>query len=408
MEDRKMRIAYLMTTYPAVSHTFIRRELREMERRGHTILRLAIRPSNIPLINPIDKEESHKTLYCVSYPFFFHLIAIFSTFFSHPLKFFDALRSIFHMWSLSEKSLFKHLLYLAEACTFLVLLRKHSIQHVHSHFGTNITTIARLIMRCGGPKYSFTTHGALEFDSPASIDLGGKVADASFVVGISDFCSAQIRRWSKPKYWEKIHIVRCTVSDDFFESATPIKPEVFLFSCVGRLSPAKGQLVLIEAFSQVIKAGYDAQLIIVGDGELRQDIEQMILNKGLKDCVSITGYVSEADVRKFIIESRTVIIPSFIEGLPLAIMEAFALGRPVISTYVAGIPELVRPEENGWLVPASNIDELSKAVIESLELPLNKLQEMAENGRKRTRLYHTTKEEADKLETLFLEHENSV
>jgi colanic acid/amylovoran biosynthesis glycosyltransferase len=399
-----MRIAYLTTTYPAVSHTFIRRELREMERRGHTILRLAIRPSGSPLYDPIDKEEALKTLYCVSFPATFHFYALCIAFFSHPLKFLDALRLAFHMASHGEKGLIKHLAYFIEACTFLAIMRKHSIQHVHSHFGTNVATIARLITRCGGPSYSFTAHGPAEFDSPAGIDLAGKVADAAFVIAISDFCSAQLHRWSASSDWKKIKVIHCTVGEDFFDSATPLNPEARLFSCVGRLSPQKGQLMLIEAFASLIRSGYDAQLAFIGDGELRQEIERKIASEGLDGRVRITGYVSEADVRRHISESRALVIPSFAEGLPMVIMEAFALGRPVISTYVAGIPELVRPGENGWLVPAANIELLSVAMAESLDLSSSSISEMAAKGRERTRIYHSTKTEGEKLEALFFEY----
>lgn len=399
-----MRIAYLTTTYPAVSHTFIRRELREMERRGHTILRLAIRPYGSPLVDPIDIEESSKTMYCVSCPVVFHFFAMFTAFFLHPLRFLDALRLTLHMGARGDKGLIIHLAYFAEACTFLAILRKHAIQHVHAHFGTNVATIARLIMRCGGPPYSFTVHGPAEFDSPAGFDLAGKVADSAFVVAISDYCSAQLRRWSATTDWKKIEIIHCTVGDDFFDSATPIDPEARMFSCVGRLSPQKGQLVLIEAFSLVIKAGYDVRLVFIGDGELRQEIEKKIADKGLDNQVCITGYISEADVRRHIAESRVLVIPSFAEGLPMVIMEAFALGRPVISTYVAGIPELVRPGENGWLVPAANLEQLCAAMIESINLSSSRIEEMAARGRDLTRLRHSTITEGDKLEALFYKH----
>jgi colanic acid/amylovoran biosynthesis glycosyltransferase len=402
-KEGDMRIAYLTTTYPAVSHTFIRRELREIERRGHEVLRLAIRKSGAPLVDPIDMEESAKTNYCVSYPLVFHLMAACSAFFSHPLKFLDAFFLTLALGSRGEKGLLKHLAYLAEACTFFAIMRKHSIQHVHAHFGTNVATIARLIARIGGPTYSFTVHGPAEFDSPAGIDLAGKVADAAFVVAISDFCSAQLRRWCAIPDWSKIKIVHCTVGGDFFDSATRVNPESRSFSCVGRLSPQKGQLVLVEAFSRIIKAGLDARLVFVGDGELRKEIEGKIASEGIGDRVLITGYVSEADVRKHISESRALVIPSFAEGLPMVIMEAFAIGRPVISTYVAGIPELVRPGENGWLVPAANTELLSAAMAESLRLPASRMDEMATNGRELTRLRHSTVTEGQRLEELFLE-----
>lgn len=304
----------------------------------------------------------------------------------------------------SDRGLFKHIAYLVEACTLLDILRRNAVQHVHVHFGTNSTAVARLVRRCGGPKYSFTAHGPDEFDAPIAFDLQGKISDAAFVIAISDYGSAQLRRWSSPANWPKIHVVHCTVGDDFFDAAEPINPESRTFVCIGRLAPQKGQLVLIDAFAQVIKAGYNAKLVFVGDGELRTLIDHKIATAGLEEHVTITGYVSEAGVRRYIADSRAVVLPSFAEGLPMVIMEAFAVGRPVISTYVAGIPELVRARENGWLVPAGNVDMLIAVLAEVLETPAIRLSEMATLGRDLTYQHHRTLTEGDKLEQLFLRY----
>jgi glycosyltransferase involved in cell wall biosynthesis len=195
--------------------------------------------------------------------------------------------------------------------------------------------------------------------------------------------------------------VHCTVGDDFFEAAEPIDPRSRTFACVGRLTPQKGQLVLIEAFKELIISGSDARLVFVGDGELRPVIEQKIIDSGLSGRVIITGYVSEAEVRGHIALSRALVLPSFAEGLPMVIMEAFAIGRPVISTYVAGIPELVHHAKNGWLVPAGNVGDLVAALKDALETPIERLAEMADLGRDLTYRHHRTVTEADRLEYLL-------
>jgi len=403
-ENRKLKLAYLATTYPAVSHTFIRRELREIERRGHSILRLAIRRSEEPIVDPINQEEASRTILCLAQPLWLHVISLIRSAFFRPVRFLDALRVSVKMGLRSDRGLFRHFAYLVEACTLLGILRRYEIQHIHVHFGTNSAAVARLIRRCGGPTFSFTVHGPTEFDSAIGFDLQGKIADAAFVIAITDYCSAQLQRWITASDWAKIHVVRCTVGDDFFEAAKPIDPISNTFVCVGRLTPQKGQLVLIDAFSQLIEAGNDAKLVFVGDGELRSLIEQRIASKGLKDRVTITGYVSEAEVRRHIATSRTLVLPSFAEGLPMVIMEAFAVGRPVISTYVAGIPELVRPGENGWLVPAGNVDELVEALDEALQAPTWRLAEMVASGRDMVYRKHRTVTEGDRLERILFRH----
>jgi glycosyltransferase involved in cell wall biosynthesis len=399
---RTFRLAYLTTKYPSVSHTFIRRELREIERRGHSVLRLAIRPSGAALVDPLDQEEVKKTIACLAQPSWRLVTALLRVALTHPIRILRGLRLVVQMGVHSERGLLRHLAYLVEACYLLLLLRRHDIQHVHVHFGTNPAAVARLIRRLGGPPYSFTVHGPDEFDSPVGLDLAGKICDAAFVVAITDFCAAQLRRWAAPENWSKINVVRCTVGDEFFRAAQPINPDCSTLVCVGRLAPQKGQLLLLDAFAQIIRGGADARLIFAGDGELRPGIEQRVAEFGLCERVEITGYVPEAEIRRQILGSRVLVLPSFAEGLPMVIMEAFALGRPVISTYVAGIPELVRPSENGWLVPAGNVELLAGAIREALDAPAQRLNEMAAAGREATRKRHYLRIEVDRLENLFL------
>ncbi len=399
-----MKLAYLCTKYPSISHTFIRRELLEIERRGHEIFRLAIRRSDDGHIDPHDQKEFDKTIHCLAQHVWRHLYAFIRILIASPRKFLQALWLAITMGHSSHRGVMRHLAYLIEASTFLDIIQKNDIQHVHAHFGTNSATVARLIKRLGGPGYSFTVHGPTEFDAAIGFDLNGKIADASFVIAISDYCAAQLKRWCSPDEWSKIHIIHCTVGDDFFNAAQPVDPDKQNFVCVGRLSAQKGQHVLIDAFAQVISKGYDATLVFVGDGELCHSIELKIAEYSLQDRVTITGYVSESEVRKHIVNSRALVLPSFAEGLPMVIMEAFAVGRPVVSTYVAGIPELVMPGENGWLVPAGNVEKLSKKMIEVLETPAERLAKMAGQGKDFTYKHHRTVTEGERLEKLFLRY----
>jgi glycosyltransferase involved in cell wall biosynthesis len=398
-----LSIAYLTTTYPAVSHTFIRRELLEIERRGHKVTRLALRKSKISLVDPSDLEEERKTFYFMSQPLFVHIAAVLGTLIMHPISFFRALALTVKTGRLSDRSWFRHIAYFIEACTFFHILRKNSVQHIHVHFGTNAAAVARLISRISVQTYSFTVHGPAEFDAAIGFDLSGKIQDSLFVVAISYFCSAQLRRWTSPKDWDKIKIIRCTVGNDFFNSDQPIDEANKTFVCVGRLAPQKGQLILIDAFASLLDTGIKANLILVGDGDLRNEIEKRILKYNIKERVKITGFVSESEVRRYISLSRALVLPSFAEGLPMVIMESFALGRPVVSTYIAAIPELVFPGKTGWLVPAANVDELRKTMETVLDTHPDQLHEMAMKGREVTLNNHYTQTEVNRLEKLFIQ-----
>ena len=134
---------------------------------------------------------------------------------------------------------------------------------------------------------------------------------------------------------------------------------------VGRLTEQKGQLLLIEAAAHLHAQGIDFELVIVGDGPFRGKLERLIDQHGLRDRVRITGFLNNHGVRLELEAARALVMPSFAEGLPVVIMEALALGRPVISTYVAGIPELVEPGRSGWLIPAGAVEPLAAAMARS-------------------------------------------
>jgi glycosyltransferase involved in cell wall biosynthesis len=253
----------------------------------------------------------------------------------------------------------------------------------------------------GGPSYSFTVHGTDFFDAPRSQDISAKVANAAFVVAVCDYGAAQLRRWSAVEDWGKIHVVRCAIGDKFFTSARPIDRSSERFVCVGRLSPEKGQLVLLDALATLVREGSGARLVLAGDGDFRPEIERRIAQLDLADRVEITGFIPEEEVCRQVLGARAFVLASFTEGLPVVIMEAFALGRPVISTYVAGIPELVRPGENGWLVPAGNAAELASAMRAALNTPIERLEAMALAGSERVRSLHYTPTESARLAVLF-------
>jgi colanic acid/amylovoran biosynthesis glycosyltransferase len=398
---RQVRLAYLTSRYPAVSHTFIRREVREIERLGYSVLRLAIRPAGTGLVDPQDQDEQARTIHCLSRPFWRLAIEAVRTIFTRPLRFLRALKTTVQMGWRSDRGLLRHLAYLTEAAYLLRVLRKHGVEHVHVHFGHNPAAVARLIHRMGGPGYSMTVHGTETFDAPGPSRLGAKVQDARFVVAVSDYASAQIRRWSGPEHWSKIHVVRCSVGQEFFEGSVPIDPAADSLVCVARLAPEKGQLLLLEAMAQVVRSGVETRLVLAGDGELRPEIEELIRALGLTDCVQITGWIDGAEVRRRILAARALVLPSFAEGLPVVLMEALALGRPVISTFVGGIPELVCPGQNGWLVPAGNVDLLAAAVREVMGVPVQRLTEMGLCGQAHVRQRHGLQTEVAKLDALF-------
>ncbi len=397
----RMRLAYLTTEYPAVSHTFIRRELLELERRGHSILRLSVRTAKPDLPDPADRAERDRTTAILGGSKLTLLTKAMTFAIRSPRKFLRGLALALAMSRKSDRGVLKHIAYCMEAASLMARLRAERIQHLHVHFGTNSTTVARLIRRMGGPAYSFTVHGPDEFDAAIGLDLSGKITDSSFVIGISDFGAAQLKRWVPPELWHRIHVVRCTVDATFLDGAITAIPRTPTFVCVGRLAPQKGQMVLLDAVARLKAEGVNVQVVLAGDGELRSKLQNEITARSLQSQVAITGWISGAAVRENLLASRALILPSFAEGLPVAIMEAMALGRPVISTYIAGIPELVTPARNGWLVPSGRADLLASAIKAAAACAIPDLELMGTAARQAVCVAHNVRTEVDKLETLM-------
>lgn len=392
-----MRIAYLTTTYPSVSHTFIRRELCELERQVGEVARFAVRHTPYDIVDPDDAREDGKTFRILSQSRLRWLSTLAKRGLGSPLATIAGLRKAVSLGRKSSRGLPVHAAYLLEAMMLLDEVEKRGIEHLHVHFGTNPAAVAQIMRAMGGPPYSFTVHGPDELDAPLGLKLGPKIEDAAFVVAITHYCAAQLRRWVSHEHWDKIRVVHCTVGDEFFAQAQPIDPKSKRLVCVGRLSPQKGQLLLVEAFADAIDRGADAQLVLCGDGEMRSEIERIAAERGLGDRLRITGWISGEQVRKEILAGRVLALPSFAEGLPMVIMEAFALGRPVLTTYIAGIPELVKDGSNGWLIPAGSRDAITEAILDVLRTPTPKLEQMAALGREAVRKHHYTPTETARL-----------
>lgn len=396
-----LRVAYLVNTYPKVSHTFIRREIRALERLGARVERLAFRGWDDAAIDPEDRDEQARTRYVLkdgAGPLAAAAARMAAT---RPRRFLAALKAALAMGRKSVRPLPYHLVYLAHACRIAEWLEADGIPHLHAHFGTNSAEVALLARMLGGPPYSFTAHGADEADNAPYLALTRKIAGAKFVVGVSAYTRSQLLRQAAPEDWDKVRIVHCGIDEAFFAGARSDPPAEPVFLSIGRFSGEKGHLILLEAFAQLAESLPAARLVLAGDGDLRPAIEARIRALGLGDRVRITGWISSAQVREELLAARTLVQPSFQEGLPVVIMEAMALGRPVISTYVAGIPELVLPGENGWLVPAGQIEPLAAAMAEAAAVPPEAMAAMSAAARERSRARHGAEGEALKLGRLF-------
>jgi glycosyltransferase involved in cell wall biosynthesis len=396
-----MRIAYLINQYPKISHSFIRREILALERQGFEVVRIAIRGWEGETVDAEDRFELTRTRYVLRGGPPALLLAVVCTLFRRPVSLIQTLALTYRMGRRAERPLLVHLVYLAEACRIEPWLRKTGVQHLHAHFGTNSAEVAMLVHALGGPEWSFTVHGPEEFDKPQFIGLSEKIRRCSFVIAVSSYTRSQLYRWSDLRHWPKVQVVHCGLEAKNFAGPAISVPTTRRLVCVGRLCEQKGQLILIEAAHLLKLRGVDFELVLAGDGEMRDAIEALVFRYELQGRVRITGWIAGEQVRDEILSARALVLPSFAEGLPVAVMEAMALSRPVITTFVAGIPELVQEGEHGWLVPSGDVEALMHAMQVCLDTPVNTLNLMGEAARKRVITNHNIDTEAAALAKLF-------
>lgn len=399
MDD--VKIAYLMNTYPMTSTTFIRREIHALERRGVEVVRYAVREWSEHLVDPLDLAEREQTDYLLSGNVLALVQALLVEAVTNTRGLMRAIRTWARLTARARGGVVQHIAYLLQAIYLRRRAERDGIGHIHVHFSTNATAVALMARRLGGPTYSFTVHGPDELDAMQQHSIGMKIANASFVAAISHYCKSQLIRGSKPDYWSKIHVLRCGINLHEFERR-PVRPESQTFVCVGRLCDQKGQLLLPGVVAALRHDFPRLRLILLGDGETREALEAAIVDHGVEDMITIHGWATNAEVRELIASSRALVLPSFAEGLPVVFMEAFALERPVIATYIAGIPELV-DDTCGWIVPAADQRALEHALRAALTASAEELDAKGRAGRLRVEAAHDLDAIAVEFEKHFVE-----
>ena len=397
-----LKVAYLVNQYPAVSHSFIRREIAALESRGVEVVRFSVRRPPSDLVDPADVAEARVTRVLLAGGMLALVGAWLRAFADSPLRWLRVAWTAVKLGRRSDRGVARHLIYMAEACLLLRLLRaEQGVDHLHAHFGTNPAAVAMLTRMLGGPPYSFTVHGPDEFDQPLALSLGDKIARARAVVAVSEFGRSQLYRWAALADWNKIHVVRCGVDAAFLAAGPQPIADCARLVCVGRLAPQKGQFLILDAVAALAKEGVSFEMVLAGDGALRGALEQRVRELAIGERVRITGWISNDAVRSELLAARAMLLPSFAEGLPVVLMEALALGRPAISTYLAGIPELIEDGVNGWLIPAGSLAAMTTAIRRALDTGPVTLAAMGKAGAQAVAERHDVQREAQRLEALF-------
>ena len=366
---RTMRIAYLTSRYPAISHTFILREVLALRERGVEVRTFSIHralPSDI--IGDEAKQEAADTISLLPIRPIRWLLALIWCGLTRPIRMLRVLIRATARSKLSIRQRLKGIAYFGEAVVLAHRLASDRLEHLHCHFGNNGSTTGMLAAQLARVPFSVTAHGS-ELLDPRYHRIREKVKAAVFVACVSRFGRAQIMAECDPQQWSKLHLVRCGLPpSDMRDVNPPVSKsgsghhEPLKLLCVGRLSREKGHLVLLEALHQLKKSQVDFTCTLIGDGPLRQQISQRRSELHLTQELCLAGAMEPRQVGLAYEQADMLILPSFSEGVPVVAMEAMARARPVIATFVGGVPELIEHDVTGWLVPPGDPSALAGAV----------------------------------------------
>jgi len=391
------KIAYLTGEYPRATDTFIQREVLALREMGREVLTCSIRQTGAEHhVGPEQRAEAARTFHVLkSAKSPLHLLRCHWGFLREDAgRYFAALRLALSTNPGGVKNSLYQLFYFAEAAVLGAHLRDQDVTHIHNHIAKSSCSVAMLMSEMTSIPFSFTLHGPDIFFAPEHWRLDKKIEKASFVACISHFCRSQGMSFSAPEHWDKLHIVHCGVDPERYGDTE--KPEAKKLLFVGRLAAVKGLPVLLEALVDLP----DTTLTVVGDGPDRAALQAQAQDLGLADRVDFVGYKSQDEVAGYLKSHAVFVLPSFAEGVPVVLMEAMAAERPVVTTRIAGVPELVEEGISGLLVPPGDVKALRDALKRLSDDP-KLAAKMGKAGRKKVVQDYTAKREAAWLSALF-------
>lgn len=365
--DHPGPIAYLTGEYPALSHTFILREIAALRAEGRDVITCSVRrTSGAHVAGEAEAAEARDTFYVIAAakrPA--TLLAATWAALKTPGRLARAAKLAWRTRQPGVKGTLWQLFYLLEAMVLAHHLSNRGVRHLHNHFANSSCSVAMLTSEISGIPFSFTLHGPSIFFEPRLWRIDEKIARASFVACISHFCRSQGMIFADPIHWEKMHIVHCGVTPNRYGAGEPRNGKALIF--VGRLAAVKGVAVLLDAIARLKETHPDLSLTLIGDGGERPALQARADQRGLGDMVTFAGPKTQAEVAEALKTADVFVLPSFAEGVPVVLMEAMASHLPVIATRIAGISELVEEGVSGRLVPPGDTAALAEAISEVLE-----------------------------------------
>lgn len=353
-------VCYVVKVYPRFSETFIVTEVLAREAQGERIAIAALRPT--------DDARFHPELARVQAPVH-HLPRP-----QRPAALWELLRGADEALAAAIARELPALLAAdvddaAQAVALAALVRREGYAHLHAHFASSATAVARLAARLAGVPYSCTAHAKDIFHESVRLDdLRERMGEAAYVATVSEYNVRHLRALL-PEHASRIHLVRNGIELARFPYRPPA-PRVgpLRVLAVGRLVEKKGFDVLLRALAAARARGVDATLDLAGDGELAGELARLVTALGLEGAVRLLGPVPQDRVAELLERADLFAAPCVVgadgnaDGLPTVLLEAMATGVPCVATAVTGIPEVVVDGRTGILLEPGDVDALADAI----------------------------------------------
>ena len=363
---RSPRVGYVLKMYPRFSETFIVHEILQQEAVGTHVEIFSLRL-------PID-GRFHEALARVQAPVTYLSREHKASLFWSSLR--EAAREVPTITEHLDELLAAPEDEALAAVELAGAIRRSGLEHLHAHFGSIAADVARLAARLTGITYSFTAHAKDIFHEEVDpAGLATKLREAHTTVTVSDFNRTHLRAEFGEDAERVVRLYNSVDLEAFPFEPKGVAPGPARVAAVGRLVEKKGFGDLLTAVATLVDEGRDVHLDLVGTGPLEPVLREQVRTLGLGDRVTMHGALPQGRVREIVADAAVFAAPCVIgadgnrDGLPTVLLEALALGTPAVSTPVTGIPEIVRHEETGLLVPESDPGALAAALARTLDEP---------------------------------------
>jgi len=365
---RPVRLAYVMSRFPKLTETFVLNEIGAMDALGAEVDVYPLLRERQDVVHPEARRWTERALFL---PFLSASILRANAHYmrTRPAAYLRAGAEVLAGTWGSLNFFVGAVGIFPKSVRFAYEAEQRGIDHVHAHFATHPAVAALVIHRLTGIPFSFTAHGSdLHVDRRM---LDAKVEAAAFAVTVSRYNRRLIIEECGEDVAPRVHVVRCGADLDLFRPPVlrpPADDEPFRITCVASFEEVKGHRFLVNALGRLSASGVDYRCRLIGEGPLREEIEELVARLDLGDSVTFLGARERAEVARHLRASDAAVLASCRtkqgkrEGVPVALMEAMATGLPVVATRISGIPELVEDGRTGLLVPPRDPAALADAL----------------------------------------------